>query len=307
MEIYDRKLIEDSTASNSLVDHSHCNELLDRHLKSSSRFTATKNYLQPGRLLRKRDSDAGLSDKVAAGGRLRRRTKHYAFHSELTSSGGELQSSTYEEYRHLEVNETGDEEDSNLEEEEEDNESEDESESGEETEESESDVESEQESEEQESSDQASSQASSGQSSEQGSEQGSEQTSSGSQTNEESSSAYQEESDRTGRSSAGAKRPSQLVYEQKMNKTERVIYERRPPPPQRNLPAGTGQPVNSVHNVNSHVNRQQRPNTTKYNEKQYDKFHYKRNNQNYAFFRDESHHEPTCPLYSSQRALVSRK
>ena len=282
MEIYDRKLIEDSTASNSLVDHTHCNELLDRHLKSSRRFTATKNYLQRGRLLRKRDA-VGPADSVATGGRIRRRTKHYEFHSELTSSGGELQSSTYEEYRHLEeAVDEADEEDSNLE----DNasEDEDETESEEETSESESDADSEEES-----------------SGDPSSDQSSEQTGSGSQTIEESS-AYQE-SDRTDQSSSD-KRPSQLVYEQQMNKTERVVYERPPP---RNLTA-RGQPVNSLTNVNTlPVNRQQRPNTNKYNEKQYDKFHYRRNNQNYAFYRDENYHEPTCPLYSSHRALVSRK
>lgn len=261
---YDRKLIEDSTASNSLVDQ-QCNELLDRHL--NRQFTASTNYLQRGRLLRKHNLLTSVSkDKVDGKKRIRRQTIHHEYHNELASSGGELQSSTYEEYRHLEEEDLDEDDTEQCEE----SESPDTNNSP-------------------DSSNSRNSENSND--SDENSDQSDEQTDSN-----ETDESDEDENEDTYESSRDQR--SDIVYERrKINRTtRRVIYE----------PAREHLAKNSSHSVGGqHGTPQQRSQTNKYNEKLYDKVHYRKNKKYYTFYRDTNYHEPTCPLYSSRRSLVS--
>ena len=299
MEYYERKQIDDSIASNSLIDHQqhYNNELLDRHLKSSRQFTKT-NSMQKGRLLRKRNliksTSADRLDRGSGSNRtMRRQTKHYEYHNELTSSGGELHSSTYEEYRHLEEDiDEIDEDDSNLDDEEQS------SEESNETTTNDSSNKIDETTTDDESNNQTDNQSSNQSSSSQSNNQSNSQTSNN--TDEETSGTLNSRSDQTEQTDKERvklknKQSSSLIYEDKLNKSERIIYKK-------NLAS-----KESVNNVN-----RSRLHTPKYNEKLYDKLHYKRNNQFYTFYKDTSMiHERNCPLYcdnvSSRRSLVSYK
>lgn len=281
IENYERKLIEDSTASNSLVDQQQCNELLDRHLNSRP-FTATTNYQQRGRLLRKRNLVSSVSkDKVEGRNRIRRKTIRHEYHNELTSSGNELQSSTYEEYRHLEEEDIDEIDEDDSVNDQCENESESDEQQTDSNETDESDEEEDEESDQSETEDE-------------------EETTT---YNEEKSSTYQEEDEtEQSESSSRTNDRSNIVYERrKINTTKRVIYV----PSREQLDN-----VNNVNNINSvdrHIDSTHRQPANRYNEKLYDKSHYKKNKKYYTFYRDVNFHAPSCPLYSSRRSLVSYK
>lgn len=316
--VYERKFIDNSTASNSLVDQ-HSDELLDRHL--NRKFTKTTNYLQKGRLLRKKnlDLDNDISnrlDRLDSNGSIYKRNRMCTkrmishsceYHNELTS-GGEIQSSTYEEYRRLEEN--IDEFDDKDDDEESSNQESDESEktssqisgsnsksfkstnsettSNEMEDESENDDEEDDEDENDDEEDEV--------------------TSTNHQTDEESGSAFTSKDQMENESCTDEQsnqadhfdnlKDKELIYRHRKINKQKVIYK--------SLPSSKSH-TNNFSNTNQPTTTN-RSHSNKYtNEKLYDKLHYKKNHQYYNFFKDTRTHEPSCPLYSSRRSLVSYK